>query len=119
MKLENNYQKCVILNDLQRQLEYHEINKDDLTIRVWDVWFDGLYMGSIQKLDRCHLIYTTHPVFDKTDVYDSFMEALAVYVEHVVKHYEHQSDNVKVVDIPKETPEKTIWNGIKKLFGRK
>lgn len=119
MKLESNYEKCVILNDLQRQLEYHEINKNDMVIRVWDVWYDGVYMGSINKIDRCHLIYTTHPVFEQTGVYDSFMEALAVYVEHVVQYYEESSESVKVADIPKETPEKTIWSEIKKLFWRK
>lgn len=117
MKLESNYEKCVILNDLQRQLEYKEIKigvHEMMSVNVWDIWYNGVYFGYIQSFKHVKVGYRVVTAYhDKVDTYPCFMEALAVFVDEVVKNYEEPTEDLAIPEHIDETPEKTIWEGIK------
>ena len=117
MEIKSNYEKCVILNDLQRQLEYYEVWKDKYIMRVWDVWYDGHYLGSIHNMNHSHKIYSVHSgACTASEICGNFMEALAFFVEYLVEYIELEESNVSLVEPIEEKPEETIFKSIVNFF---
>lgn len=119
MEIKSNYDKCVILNDLQRQLEYYEV-EDRFLMRVWDVWYNRHYLGSIHNINHSG-VYTVHGGADfESDMASNFMEALAIFVEYLVEYFEFDDgEEVTLIEPIEEKPEVTIVNFLKNLVGAK
>lgn len=120
MEIQSNYEKCVIINDLQRQLHHYDSEYKTATktgkLKVWEVWYNRNYLGSIHKLDRSD-VYTMHVgACGESDVAFNFMEALAFYVEYLVDYIELEEEVVELLPPPEESPEATILKALKKIF---
>lgn len=115
MNIKNNYERCVILNDLQRQLIHYKSKRN--MRNCWDVWYKGKYFGTIKKIENSYVSFYEYDT-DLT-LTTNFMESLASYVGYVVEYYIESGEIVNIIEMPSDTPEKTIWSEIKKLLWRK
>lgn len=112
-EMKNNYHKCVVLNDLQRQLVY-TMKQDDQNCHMWCVWHKGNYLGCIYRFNHSLSIYTSESANDVSRIHDSFMEALAVFIDDAL--IAEENNDVTIIEPVTEKPETTIWKTLKGLF---